>query len=162
MSLLKKINDTLTAIIRVTSIVFYTVMLIAASLQIVMRFVFKAPLAWTDEVAKYTFVWGTMLGCAYHIRTQGHSKVTVLQSSLKKKNPAIANGMKVLVDVLGIVFFAVVFAGGISLTLAGLNTRTPALDFPMYIIYLIMPISGLMMVLFQIEVLVKDLKERRG
>ena len=89
--------------------------------------------------------------------------------SLKQKseikintNPAIANGMKVLVDALGIVFFAVVFAGGISLTLAGLNTRTPALDFPMYIIYLIMPISGLMMVLFQIEVLVKDLKGRRG
>ena len=127
-----------------------------------MRFVFKAPLAWTDEVAKYTFVWGTMLGCAYLVRTQGHSKVSVLESSLQKKNPGLAKWMKVAVDVFGIIFFAVVFLGGISLTQAGLSTRTPALNFPIFIIYLIMPLSGLLMVLFQTEVLINDVKEKRG
>ena len=162
MSLLKKLNDALSMLIRISSIVFYAVMLVVATLQIIMRFVFKAPLAWTDEVAKYTFVWGTMLGCAYLVRTQGHSKVSVLQTSLKKKNPVAASWLKIFVDLMGMVFFIVVLLGGISLTSAGLSTRTPALDFPMYIIYLIMPLSGLIMVLFQTEVLLKDLKERRA
>ena len=159
MKALKNLNDKLAAVIKVTSIIFYIVMLITASLQIVMRFVFKSPLAWTDEVSKYTFVWGTMLGCAYLVRTQGHSSVQALEN-LFKKNPSARKFQKLIIDIFCLIFYLIVAIGGISYTSCGLTSVTPALGFPVYIIYAIMPITGFMMTLFQLEHLFNDLTEK--
>lgn len=57
MRLLKKCNDVLWNGSKYVAIAMYVIMLFTASLQILMRFIFKSPLAWTDEAAKYSFVW---------------------------------------------------------------------------------------------------------
>lgn len=161
MTLLKNINDKLMILIKVTSVIFYLIMLFTASLQILMRFVFQAPLAWTDEVSKYTFVWGTMLGCAYLVRTHGHSSVQVLENIFHKGSPA-RKMQKLIIDIFCLAFYLVVAIGGISYTSCGLTSVTPALGFPVYIIYSIMPITGFMMMLFQLEHLITDLTEKEA
>lgn len=154
MTLLKKCNDALWKGSKYVSIAMYIVMLFTASLQILMRFVFKSPLAWTDEAAKYSFVWGTMLGCAILVRTGGHSCVELLGNVLKgipKKLQAV------VLDICCLVLYAVIVYGGVVLMQAGSTSVSPALSLPMWLVYLIMPVSGAFMVLFQLEHFIRDL-----
>lgn len=154
MTLLKKCNDVLWKGSKYVSIAMYVVMLFTASLQILMRFVFKSPLAWTDEAAKYSFVWGTMLGCAILVRTGGHSCVELLGNALKgvpKKLHAV------VLDVCCLVLYGVIVYGGVVLMQAGSTSVSPALSLPMWLVYLIMPVSGAFMVLFQLEHFIRDL-----
>ena len=152
--MLKKCNDVLWKGSKYVSIAMYVVMLFTASLQILMRFVFKSPLAWTDEAAKYSFVWGTMLGCAILVRTGGHSCVELLGNALKgipKKLHAV------VLDVCCLVLYGVIVYGGVVLMQAGSTSVSPALSLPMWLVYLIMPVSGAFMVLFQLEHFIRDL-----
>ena len=59
---------------------FLTVMIF---LQIVNRFVFKVPMPWTDEFAKYSFVWLAMYGSAKAVREKSHIFVDILDMYLK-------------------------------------------------------------------------------
>jgi len=141
------------------SVTLYIIMLVAASLQILMRFIFQNPLAWTDELAKYSFIWGTMLGCAYLVRTKGHSSVELLGSILK----GIAKKMQLLLlDILCLILYTVIIIGGISLVKAGLTSVSPALGVPLYLVNTIMPLSGALMLLFQLENLLDNLKGKSG
>lgn len=154
MTLLKKCNDALWKGSKYVSIAMYIVMLFTASLQILMRFVFKSPLAWTDEAAKYSFVWGTMLGCAILVRTGGHSCVELLGNALRgvpKKLQAV------VLDICCLVLYAVIVYGGVVLMQAGSTSVSPALSLPMWLVYLIMPVSGAFMALFQMEHFIRDL-----
>ena len=154
MTLLKKCNDALWKGSKYVSIAMYIVMLFTASLQILMRFVFKSPLAWTDEAAKYSFVWGTMLGCAILVRTGGHSCVELLGNALRgvpKKLQAV------VLDICCLVLYAVIVYGGVVLMQAGSTSVSPALSLPMWLVYLIMPVSGAFMALFQLEHFIRDL-----
>ncbi len=42
----------------------FMVMLLAILLQVVARYVFAMPPAWTDELARYAMIWGAMPGAA--------------------------------------------------------------------------------------------------
>lgn len=154
MNVLKKCNDVLWRVSKYVSIVMYIIMLFTASLQILMRFVFKSPLAWTDEAAKYTFVWGTMLGCAILVRTGGHSCVELLGNALRGVAKTVH---AVILDILCLILYAVIVYGGVVLMQAGSTSVSPALSLPMWFVYLIMPVSGLFMVLFQAEHLFADI-----
>ncbi|WP_460275922.1 TRAP transporter small permease [Celeribacter sp. ULVN23_4] len=44
--------------------------------QVIMRYVFSASLAWSDEAARYCFVWMTYLGVAFGVKHSAHVNVT--------------------------------------------------------------------------------------
>lgn len=54
-----------------TSIGFMLLMIACVTLQIVSRYVFDSPPAWTDELGRYAMIWSAMLGapCAYYRRS---------------------------------------------------------------------------------------------
>ena len=63
--LAEKALDTLT-------VVLFSVMFAVIIVQIVLRYVFNAPLVWTDEAASYLFVWVAFLGWAMATRKRVH------------------------------------------------------------------------------------------
>ncbi len=158
MKQLSKFNDLLMALIKWSAIGLFVVMLFSASWQIVMRFVFKSPLAWTDEIAKFAFVWSTMLGCAYLVRTKGHSSVEFMAGYLKgipKKLHAV------VVDLLCLLVYTIIVTGGVSMMQAGATSVSPACGLPMAAVYAVVPLSGLFMCLFQLEILLGNLNQMR-
>lgn len=149
-----KFNDLLMVLIKWGAIGLFVIMLFAASWQIVMRFIFKSPLAWSDEVAKFAFVWSTMLGCAYLVRTKGHSSVEIMASYLKGISRKFH---AVLIDLLCLLVYIVIVTGGISMMQAGATSVSPACGLPMAVIYFVVPLSGFFMCLFELEILMGDL-----
>lgn len=158
MKLLSKVNELLMALIKWSAIGLFVVMLFSASWQIIMRFVFKSPLAWTDEVAKFAFVWSTMLGCAYLVRTKGHSSVEMMAGYLK----GVASRLHAtIIDLFCLLVYVIIVTGGISMMQAGATSVSPACGLPMAAVYAIVPFSGVLMSLFQLEILLDDLRKIR-
>ena len=51
-------------------------------LQVVMRRVFNNSLYWSEELARYLYVWQTWLGVSYAARNGTHLRITILKDRL--------------------------------------------------------------------------------
>lgn len=47
-------------------------------IQVVMRYVFSNSLSWSEELARYVFIWQTWLGASYATRMHRHLRIEVL------------------------------------------------------------------------------------
>ena len=61
-SVLKKVNDVIMAIIKVVLIVFGTVMTCLVIMNVILRYVFNSGLSWSEEASRFLFIWVTFLG----------------------------------------------------------------------------------------------------
>ena len=61
-AVLASLSTKLNSICSTSAIVFLLLMLGAVALQVVARYVFFSPPAWTEELARYAMVWAGFLG----------------------------------------------------------------------------------------------------
>ncbi len=47
-------------------------------IQVVMRYVFSNSLSWSEEAARYVFIWQTWIGASYAVRKKRHLRVEVI------------------------------------------------------------------------------------
>ena len=57
-------------------------MTVVVLLQVIMRYIFNSPLTWTEEFARYLFVYITFLGAALLIYERGHLYVEIIFNNL--------------------------------------------------------------------------------
>lgn len=53
--------------------------------QVIMRYVFSNSLSWSEEVARFCFIWLSWIGASYCVKIDAHLRVTALLSVLPKK-----------------------------------------------------------------------------
>ncbi len=63
--------------------VFLAYFCLACVLQVLFRFVFQMPVAWTDETAKYSFIWLLFIGAAEAAKRGGHIRIDILENLIK-------------------------------------------------------------------------------
>lgn len=114
------------------------VMIVVALLQVLFRYVLATPLSWSEELARYCFVWIVFLGAAIGLQRGFHLGVDLLVNTFPKP---IRNGLEIMCFVL-IGGFAVTVAYA-SLSVLEMNTmqRSPAMGVQMSWIYVAIPIS---------------------
>jgi TRAP-type C4-dicarboxylate transport system permease small subunit len=59
-------------------VLFLLVMFASVLIQIFFRYVLQSPLTWTEEVARYSFIWTVLLGAAFAVRKKEHVVMDVL------------------------------------------------------------------------------------
>jgi TRAP-type C4-dicarboxylate transport system permease small subunit len=78
-------------------IVFVLIMFFSVLIQIFFRYVIKSPLTWTDEAARYSFIWTVLLGAAFAVRRKEHVVMEVLSSrfprSVQRYITMVLNGI---------------------------------------------------------------------
>ena len=121
--------------------------------QVVARYVFEAPLSWSEELARYLQVWLIMLGSAVCLRKGLHLTVDYAVHSL----PSSAKRTLRLVSLAAIIFFlGVVFVSGVLLIAATVSQRTPALQVPIWVVYLAIPVGSFLMLLESVELVLAE------
>lgn len=83
-------------------VVWFAVVLVVMTIQVVARYAFNMPMAWTEEFARYSFVWISYLGCAYCVGVDGHTSITALLDTLSPKWQRV---LKVVGNVIMIAVF---------------------------------------------------------
>ena len=133
------------------------IMVFACCWQVITRFLLKDPSQWTEEFLRYALIWMTMLGAPYAYGKDQHLAIRVLTDKFQPKNQVIT---KIAIEVIVLILSVSVFiVGGIMVTANSAGQISPALQLPMQIYYVCIPICGCLMVLYCIERLGKWIKE---
>lgn len=123
-------------------------------LQVFFRFVVYVPFPWSEECARYLMIWMGMLGSVVAMRKGRHIGVRVLVERL----PAKAYGIVTFLVQLSMVFFlGIIFKEGWGLAMFNFDQRSPAMEIPMMVPYLAIPVGCLMMIL---DILAEMLQQR--
>jgi TRAP-type C4-dicarboxylate transport system permease small subunit len=129
-------------VVRWLVIVLMLVMTVTVFLQIVFRYVFNIPLGWSEELARFSFVWVSFFGASALMRVREHVNVTVFVDNFPPRLRAVC----VLVANLCALIFAYYFVvGGIALTTNEWAQLAPAMQIPMGWVYVVIPISAVLM-----------------
>ena len=118
--------------------------------QVFSRFVLNSPSTATDEIARFSMIWVGLLGAAYTVGLQKHLSIDLFTCNLserKKKVNTIFTNLMVAVFASGSMIF-----GGINLVNKVYTTGqvAPALQIPMAYIYVILPLSGALIVFYNL------------
>lgn len=125
-------------------------MLVLIFSQVMARYVFQYSLTWSEEIGRYIFVWITFLGAAVAYRSGSHVALDLLCNVLS----GVPRKILVLVnDILVVALASAVTYSGYKLFLLGMRQKSPALKIPMQWVYIIIPISGLILLFFALRVI---------
>jgi TRAP-type C4-dicarboxylate transport system permease small subunit len=113
--------------------------------QVVFRYVLNDPLVWSEELARLAFVWVAMLTWGLGARRRSHIAVTFLPDMLSR-TPRLL--LAILVQVLIIVFCAILAWHGVTLTARNTDMSLVTLDIPYAIVYIVVPLGAAIVVLY--------------
>lgn len=145
MRLLQKALD---RVLQTFCVVLFAAMVLLVSWQVFTRLVLQHPSAWSEEAAKYVFVWLGLMGVAYVI---GEKDDVAIDFLVRKLPAAFAKSVELLVHLV-ILFFAawVMIWGGSSSSQLAWDQTIPSLPLHQGWVYLAVPISGTLIALYTI------------
>jgi TRAP-type C4-dicarboxylate transport system permease small subunit len=131
------------------------VLIVPVSLQIFSRFTALIPsYIWTEEMARFFFIWMIMIGSMVGIRDGAHFDVD-LWPELRPR----ANALLCIVGNVFILVFALVFIWyGIRFVQFGWSQNSELAELPMPFIFAAWPLAGLTWVLFLGERFIADIR----
>ena len=108
--------------------------------NVVARYVFDSSLTWAAELTVYLFLWSTFFGAAYCFKQDAHISINIL---LEKVSPITAKTLMLSSHIITLIFlFAVGYYGfEYVLFVHELEEVSVDLELPMWIIYLVIPVS---------------------
>lgn len=137
MRILRKINEHIEEWILVTLL---AASLTSITLQIIMRFIFSNSLTWSEELARYCFIWLIYIGIAYGVKKSRHICLDVvfdiLPDTLKKVFILISN---VLVGVFALV--VIYYSTFLIDQLMTFGQKSAAMRVDMVYVYISVPIG---------------------
>ena len=130
---LKKLNIFLFKYSLEIALVFLLVaMTLTVFSQVIARYIFEAPLSWSEELARFILIWLSMLSAAYAFKTKSHFALTILVNKMPEKHQKITSfciHIIVAIFFLIICYYSVIFVHSVNGHIA------PALQVSMQIPY---------------------------
>lgn len=133
-------------------VVFSILMVIISTAQIAAR-ILNFPLSWSEEVATYLFIWWVYLGASLAVRSKSHLGI----DNLVRHFPDWLNKINnILIYLLMLIYLGFMFKFGIQLAETSWNEMTPITQIPFGVIFLVQPICAVFMVVFILEIVLKE------
>jgi TRAP-type C4-dicarboxylate transport system permease small subunit len=153
---MKSILERYYQILKIVLTVLMGLIIVPVSLQILSRYTGVIPrYIWTEEVARFCFVWIIMIGSMIAVRDGTHFDVDLLPDPKTKRSQGIRN----LIVHIGIGTMAIFFLGyGIKFAQFGWIQNSEMSGINMASIYVSFPLAGLTWLLFLTENIVEDIQ----
>lgn len=139
---------------------FSSVMVGVIFLQVVMRQL-DSSLSWSEELARYCFIWLVYIGISYGVKKDRHIKVDVVMLLLKNRGKII---LTIIANLLFITFaiFVIQYGYDIANQLLNFGQKSPANQIPMGLVYMATPVGMGLTLIRLIQNLIKNIKALRG
>ncbi len=162
-----KVRETIDRILEILVVVVMVVLVLDVVWNVVSRYLLNAPSSFSVELARYLLIWVGLLGGAYASGKKEHIAINLLPQKLQKRNPVKRRNLDILINILIILFalFVFVIGGSRLMFIAFKMTQVSAtMQIPMGIVYLALPLSGLLIIFYSVHEIVhglpQDLKEK--
>lgn len=130
----------------ILSSVILAIMTILVTWQVITRFVLKSPSTITEALAKYLFLWLVLITAAYVIGKREHMSIEFFVGRFSRKIQFI---LGIISEMVIMLFTAIVLTyGGGFIALNAMSQTDSALPIPVGIIYMALPISGILSVFY--------------
>ncbi|MDR2589287.1 MAG: TRAP transporter small permease [Spirochaetales bacterium] len=133
-----KIFDILNKIEESFIMVCFAIMGCVLALQIFMRYVMNLPLIWSEELARYIFVWATFIGVGYGVRKRIHISMEFFYSRFPRKVKLAAT---LATNLLCILIFVYLIPFGIETVKTQWYIDSSAMQIPMSWVFAAVPIG---------------------
>ena len=142
---LKKLMD---RILGGACVTLFALMIVVGTYQIVVRYFFNRPSTVSEELLTYSFTWMALLASAYVFGKRGHMRMSFLADKLPESKQLV---LDVLIECLVFVFAAIVLVhGGISIMKLTMSQVTASLGVPMGVVYMAVPLSGVLTMIYSV------------
>ena len=136
-------QNKLNRVLELMLIVLMTVLVLDVLWQVFSRYLLSSPSSFTDELAGFLLIWVGVLGAAYVAGRKEHLAIDIL---IQRSPPARQRKLLFLIHALIFLFaLSVMVVGGAYLvyTRFELQVKSAALQLPLGYVYIVMPISGM-------------------
>jgi TRAP-type C4-dicarboxylate transport system permease small subunit len=134
-------------------ILMFGVMAIVIIAQVIYRFVLKASLPWSEELARYLMVWVTFLGAGVAVRTKGLIAVEAIVNLLPS---AVKKAIYYLVTLLSVGLIVIMIYFGFKMTGFVSNQLSAAMQISMAWAYSAIPVGAIVMLMNTVAVIIEE------
>lgn len=157
MNLLIKWIDKVNKIVGVLLGIMLAIMSTLVIVQVVFRFVIKAPLHWSEELARYLMIYIVFLGVSLVLRNQRMIAIEFVAESIGESKKRI---LKMITMVIVIVFSLMLLVQGINILERVSNQTSAGLGIQMSIPYAAIPIGAGLMAMNAVAVILELLMKK--
>lgn len=145
MNTLQKISDTTNKAVSFLGMLIFIVLIITCVMQVFFRFILDDALSWSEELARYAFVWMHMLGTSLLIESGSHATVTAVLDLL---HGAVRKVVDIIIQLVILANGVIMVWAGAVLSYSSRNNLSTALSLPMWCINISVAVGGVL-VIFQ-------------
>lgn len=148
---MNKLRNALNKVIEVICMALLVFMVVLGTWQIITRYVFNNPSTVSEDLLIYSFVWMSLLGSAYVFGKKDHMTMVFFRQILERKSNKVKIGLSIMTELIVMAFSALVLVlGGVQISILAMGQVSPALGIPMGYIYLALPLSGIITVIYNL------------
>jgi TRAP-type C4-dicarboxylate transport system permease small subunit len=129
-------------------VALFAAILITMVLQVAFRYVLATPLTWTEELARYLYIWACWLGAPVAMRRGNHIVIAFVQERLPRR---LARVVGLVTQAAALVFLVQLLIQGTILAVKSHSVDAITVPIPWSVIYVAAPISALLMILLTVE-----------
>lgn len=139
----------------------FLVMVALTCWQVITRYLLNNPSSWSEEMVSYMFAWMSLLGASIVTSERGHMNIPVL---IEHVGPGAQKLLLCLGEVIAFLFSLVILVfGGVQIANLAMGQMTSSLGVPIGIFYVVMPVCGVLNMIFTVtnivDILKNDVKE---
>lgn len=142
---MKRAYDIITKILKFSIVVVFSILVASCVLQVFTRFVLNSSLSWTEELARYTFIWANMLGAILCTKNKSNATVSVITDNLSEQNKKRLN---LVVNILSTIIGFILLYYGTKVAWAVRTQLSPALRISMALVYGAAPVFGVLLIFY--------------
>ena len=142
---MKKINNLVGKIL----IILMMAMTLDVLWGVFTRYVMGSQASWSEELARFLLIWIGILGTAYASGKKMHLAIDLLAEKLNSRGQRRLE--QIIAALIFLFAFCVMVIGGGRLIyiVSKLGQHSPALNIPMQLVYLVIPLSGVLIMIYK-------------
>ena len=155
------IRETINKVLEWFLVILMSILVIDVLWQVASRYIMNSPSSYTDELAGYLLIWVGLLGAAYVAGKREHLAIDLL---IQRSSPQRRYKLEMLISIVIIIFaITVMIIGGSWLvyTRFYLSVKSSAIGLPLGIVYMVLPVSGILIAYFDIDNVYNMVKANR-
>ena len=145
------LRNTVDRVVRWLLVVLMSTIVIDVLAQVFSRYLFNAPLGFTDELAGFLLIWVGLLGSAYATGEKQHLAIDLLATRV---SPDAQRRLAVVVSLMTTLFaVAVLIVGGVWLMYTGFlfGQLSASLQLSLGYVYAVVPLTGLLIAYYSLD-----------
>lgn len=138
--------------------VSFAILVILTFLGVVMRYAFRKPFTWLEEVQVGLFIWVSFFGGVAAFRTKGHVSIASIYDALPRRGKIVDSVFVAVVVVAALSYF---FLKSLDMVIMFVQTNksTSVLSIPSAFLFGVVPLCCILMIVNYLYVAIPDFKK---